>query len=255
MKKLSSIGAAGATALIAGVVAAPALAASGSRAQAGAPRTIAAPGVDAASPAGKSPDFAGYAYPLLEGSLKVSTTIKAPMVKCTAQEPVRAIASGVFVNNTKKKDFSFAGLFVGCQNGKASLFPVLVVDGKEKNYRADRVAPGDTVKVQVSRSASRVVVSLVDKAHKIKLRRHGAGFTADVAPLLGDDYWKAKGRAAGVPHFGTLNFSHSLLNGSPFGKSSAATRYDRVNKKGTLQIETTAFAKNHESFKTIFKHS
>lgn len=168
---------------------------------------------------------------------------------------MRAIAPGAMVNDTKKKDFSFAGLFVGCKNGKAHLFPVLVVDGKEKNYTAVRVHPGDMVKVQVARSASKVTVSLLDKKHKIKLTRHGAGGTADVAPLLGDDYWKAKGRAVGVPDFGALAFSHSLLNGSPFGKSSSATRYDRVNKKGTVQIETTRFAKNHESFKTIFKHS
>jgi hypothetical protein len=58
-----------------------------------------------------------------------------------------------------------------------------------------------------------------------------------------------------VPKFGKIGFSGSTLDGHPFGSAgSALARWNRVNGT-TTQITTSAFASNHESFTTVFKHS
>lgn len=207
----------------------------------------------------KSTSFAGYGYQGGgEGSFNVSATVVVPKVKCSSA--FRAIAASVGVYNASN-GFSAADVVVGCKGGKAFYFPSLEVNTtttkpRGKNYTKDHVRPGDKVKLEVSQTPSKVTVSVIDTSRKkIHVSRHGAGSPSGSGPWVGDVAVSAKnGKLRGVPNFGTTRFSGARLGKTPFGSAFPA-RYNRYSKKGTLQIKTSTFAKNHKSFKTIFKHS
>jgi hypothetical protein len=205
------------------------------------------------APTAKSSTFAGYS---VEGggeaTFTVTASIVVPKLKChSSAEQAIAPSVGVY---TMSGHFSAASLFVGCYHGKPFYFPSLVINGANHNYAKLKAGGGDTVVLHVSQSASGTVVSVVDKSRKgVKKTLHGAGSKSGSAPWAGDSGWNNPGLLA-VPNFGKIGFSGSTLDGQPFGSAGALARWNRVNGK-TTQITTSAFASNHESFTTVFKHS
>jgi hypothetical protein len=205
------------------------------------------------APAAPSSTFAGYSVQGGgEGTFTVTANIVVPKLKCHSG-PEQAIAPSVGVYYTSSS-FSAASLFVGCDNGKPLYFPSLVVHGANNNYVKLKAGAGDKVVLHVSQSASGTVVSVVDKSRKgVKKTLNGAGSQGGSAPWVGDSGWYNPGLLA-VPNFGKIDFSGSTLDGHPFGSAGALARWNRVNGT-TTQIATSAFASNHESFTTVFKHS
>jgi hypothetical protein len=130
-----------------------------------------------------------------------------------------------------------------------------VINGANHNYAKLKAGAGDKVVLHVSQGASGTVVSVVDKSRTgVKKTLNGAGSQGGSAPWVGDSDWKNPGVLA-VPKFGKMDFSGSTLDGQPFGSAgSALVRWNRVNGT-TTQITMSAFASNHESFTTVFKHS
>jgi hypothetical protein len=205
-------------------------------------------------PRANSSSFAGYSLQGGgEGTFTVTTNIVVPKLTCRSG-PEQAIAASVGVYNLSGS-FSAANLFVGCYRGKALYFPSLRINGANHNYAALKAGAGDKVVLHVSQRASGTVVSVVDNSRTgVKKTLHGAGSQGGNTPWVGDTGWNNPG-LLGVPNFGTINFSGSTLNGRPFGSAgSALARVNRVNGT-TTQITTSAFASNHESFTTVFKHS
>lgn len=265
MKKTSSMIASVVAAAAVAAVAVPAVAAArGSAASVtgvvGAPAARTGPTTTAV----KSTAFAGYGYQGGgEGTFKDSTTFVVPKVKCGSgkrtKRPTRAVNASVGVYNASD-GFSAADVFVGCFGSKAAYFPSLEVNTSStklhgKNYTKDHIRPGDKVKLAVSQSKSKVTVSVVDMTQKkIHVTLHGAGSASGSDPWVGTVGDNSHDKLLGVPNFGTMHFSKALLGGTPWG-SAFPVRYDRYSKKGKLQIATTAFAKNHEAFATVFKHS
>ncbi len=188
-----------------------------------------------------------------EATFTVTANVVVPKLTCSSG-PERAIAPSVGVYNMSS-NFSAASLFVGCYQGKPHYFPSLVINGANHNYATLKAGAGDKVVLHVSQSASGTVVSVVDKSRKgVKKTLNGAGSQGGSAPWVGDSAWNNPG-LLGVPNFGKIDFSGSTLDGRPFGSAgSALVRWDRVNGP-TTQITTSAFASNHESFATVFKHS
>lgn len=204
-------------------------------------------------PDAKSSSFAGYS---LQGggeaTFTVTASIVVPRLTCSAG-PEQAIAPSVGVY-TSSGSFSAASVFVGCYQGKALYFPSLVLDGVNHNYTKLRAEAGDKVAVHVSQGASGTVVSVDDESRTgVKKTLHGAGSQAGSAPWVGDSGWDNPGLLA-VPSFGTVHVSGAMLDGQPFGSAGQAlARWNRVNGTAT-QITTSAFASNHKSFTTDFKH-
>jgi Peptidase A4 family len=199
-----------------------------------------------------SPTFAGYAVQGGgEASFSVSARIRVPKLKCS-RGPERAVDPSVGVYNAKK--FSSAGVFVGCYKRKAYAFLSFVVDGQDHNYKKLAARAGDTVALRVSQSSASTKLSAVDMARKrVKKSLKGTGSKTASRPWVGDSGWDNPG-LVGVPNFGKLHYSGALLDGEPFGSSSAVIRVNRVKGK-TVEIRTGAFAANQKSFSTHFKHS
>lgn len=221
------------------------------RAARGAPGALAGQMLE---PDAKSSTFAGYS---LQGggeaTFTVTASITVPTLTCSTG-PEQAIAPSVGVY-TSSGSFSAASVFVGCYHGKAYYFPSLVVGGVNHNYAKLHAAAGDKVVLHVSQGASGTVVSVADKSRTgVHKRLHGAGSQTGSAPWVGDSGWDNPALLA-VPSFGTVHFSGAMLDGQPFGSAGEAlARWDRASGK-TTQITTSAFASNHESFTTVFKHS
>lgn len=198
--------------------------------------------------------FAGYSVQGGgQGTFTVTATMVVPKLTCSSG-PEQAIAPSVGVYNLSGK-FSAASVFVGCSQGKPHYFLSLVINGANHNYAALKAGAGDKVVLHVSQSASGTVVSVVDTSRTgVKKTLSGAGSQGGSAPWVGDSGWNNPG-LLGVPNFGKIDFSGSTLDGQPFGSAgSALVRWDRVNGT-TTQITTSAFASNHESFTSVFKHS
>jgi hypothetical protein len=57
-----------------------------------------------------------------------------------------------------------------------------------------------------------------------------------------------------VPNFGKLTFSHARLDGQPFGGAPGLVQYDRY-RHSTLQISTSPFKSDQETFTTVYHHA
>lgn len=202
---------------------------------------------------GKSDSFAGYSYQGGgEGTWTVTTHVVVPKLKCSSGAE-KAIALSVGVYNVSGHA-SAADLFAGCYKGKATYFPSLEVNGVTHNYVPLKAHPGDKVTLHVSQSAKRTVVSVKDVSRSgVSKTLHGAGSKQGSSPWVGTTGWVNPG-LLGVPKFGKIHYSGSTLDGTPFASAASVARWNRY-KGSTLQIETSAFASNHESFTTTFKHS
>ena len=210
----------------------------------------------ASSSATHSSTFAGWetnGAPMTGATM--TSTIVLPKLKCGA-EP-HAIAPGVgayFAANFRS--FSSAGIFVGCNEGKAKYFPAFTLNGHNHNFPKLRAHAGDTVVVKASLQPTGTTLSVKDKKTKsVHKTLTGAGHPMALAPWAGDSSWVSVGEGGlePVPNFGTLTFSNTLLNGMPFGLAGP-TQYDRY-KKSVLQISTGDFQSDNKTFDTVFHHS
>lgn len=209
-----------------------------------------------------SHNFAGYIYDGVSyPNFTVTAKIVVPKLRCTKGRE-RAVDPSVGMSTKKstssRRHSSLAGLFVGCENGKANFFPNLEVNGSSHKYTDLRAKPADTIVLRVAESASSTAVSVVDKTHKFRASLKGAGRNKLLGPWVGDVGWYSP-RLLGVPDFGTLHFSDSKLNGMAFaswgamtGSGSTPVREDRV-KHGATKIATSAFATDQESFTTTYQ--
>jgi hypothetical protein len=218
-------------------------------------RALASPVQRSAIPTLKNTSFAGYfVHGGSEPSSKVASKFAAPKVKCsgTSRSPERAIEPSVGVYNASKQ-FSSAGLFVGCFKGKAHYFVALVLNGSDHIYTNLAAHPGDAVAARVSQTSTSTVVSIFDKSRKSVFKTlKGAGSVTGSSPWVGDTGWNNPGLLR-VPNFTKMHFSDSTLNGAPFGSARAVARVNRVHGS-TTQIKTGTLS-GHKSFETVFKNS
>jgi hypothetical protein len=199
-----------------------------------------------------SDGFAGYQATVAAGSATTSAArFKVPTLSCTTAYRAIAPVAGVEVNNFTS--YSSAFLFVGCHGGKARYFPSLVINGTLTEYATTALAAGDTIKVstKVTTAATTVKVTDVTKAVTKKLTGPGASSSAAYS---GDSDWFNNGTLLGVPNFGTLTFTHCLINGTAMARAHP-DQYQRVSSSGTVQIATGALSKAGTKFSTHYKHS
>jgi hypothetical protein len=185
------------------------------------------------------------------GRLTMSATIVLPKLKCASK--TQAIVANLNGGGGGRPG-SAAGEFLGCARGKARYFPALAINGSSKLYRRLAARAGDTVVLKLTINSTKTEVSVADKTTKSASKKlTAAGGTGGVC-WAGDAPVSSNRGLLGVPNFGTLTFSHTVLNGQPLGTESPLRQYDRYRGK-TLQIKTSRFAGDEETFKTTFKHS
>jgi hypothetical protein len=224
-----------------------------------APAQAAAAGHGGSGPAGartralsviNSRTFAGYQATVTAGSATSSAAqYKVPNLSCTSAFRGITPVAGVEVNSFAS--YSSAFLFVGCHNGKAAYFPALVVNGSETNY-ATPVAAGNLIKVSTTVTTTGTTVQVQNVTTGITEKLTGAGASPSAA-YVGDSDWVNNGTLLGVPSFGTLAFTHCLIDGTALAGSSPA-QYQRVNGS-IVQIATGALSSAGTVFATHYKHS
>jgi hypothetical protein len=223
-----------------------------------------------------SPDYAGYVIGQDFTSGALTTTVVVPRIKhCT--RATRAIVPGAGVlagnSNTNTGGLDLAGVFVGCLQGKARYFPIPVLQGHEKDYSTVKIQPGDKVVLSAGGNSTSSRVSIVDKTHKgANENRVGPSVNEVNSPAVFDWPW-VQGvflllggqppPPVGVPNFGKVHFSASAFARKPLNSSNYASvvyafnRYSYSQQTGSpefLQIATTPFASDDESFTTVFEH-
>jgi hypothetical protein len=199
------------------------------------------------------PTFAGYQANVAAGSATSSAAqYKVPKLSCTSAARAITPVAGVAVNNFAT--YSAAFVFVGCSSGKAVYFPSLVINGTETDYTTTHLAAGDAIKVSTKVTTTGTTVQVTDVTKTITKKLTGPGASANAA-YAGDSDWVTSTNALlGVPNFGTLTFTHGLIDGKPLASANPA-RYQRVNSSKVVQIATGALSPAGTTFATHFKHS
>jgi hypothetical protein len=225
-----------------------------------APAQAAATGHGGGGPAGaharalsaiNSPTFAGYQATVAAGSATSSAAqYKVPKLSCTSANRAITPVAGVEVNSATS--YSSAFLFVGCQGGKAVYYPALVVNGSETNYTTTPLAAGNLIKVSTAVTTTGTTVQAKDVTTGVTKRLTGAGASPSAA-YVGDSDWVNNGTLLGVPNFGTLTFTHCLIDGTALAGWHPA-EYQRVNGS-IVQIATGALSSAGTTFPTHYKHS
>jgi hypothetical protein len=199
------------------------------------------------------PTFAGYQANVATGSATSSAAqYKVPKLTCTSAARAITPVAGVAVNNFAT--YSSAFLFVGCRSGKAVYFPSLVINGTEKDYTTTHLAAGDAIKVFTKVTTTGTTVQVTDVTKAVTKKRTGAGASASAAYIGDSDWVTSTNTLLGVPNFGTLTFTHCLIDGTALAGSNPA-EYQRVNSSNVVQIATGALSSTGTSFPTQFKHS
>ncbi len=152
------------------------------------------------------------------------------------------------------KTFSVAFLFTGCVNGTAVYYPGLVINGTETDYPASAFSAGDVITLSTSVTTTGTTLQVTDVTAGVTKKLTGAGASASAA-YIGDDGWATStGTLLGVPNFGTLTFTNSLID----GKAPASWRplkYLRVNHAGIVQIAPGSLSLAGTAFVTYYNHS
>ncbi len=204
------------------------------------------------------PNFAGYedsgAYP----TVKISASFVVPRLTCSGADQAIVPEVGTYTSSSRSGPYSAAGLFVGCYLGKPHFWPTLVLNGKTKNYAGTLAREKDTIVVTVTESATRATLSIVDKTHRFTITRrgHGNGSSELYYPWVGSTSWYTSNKyELGVPQFRPLNYAKALLQGEPLnGGMYTLSEYERYSGS-TLQVATTPFGPDNESFSNLYEHS
>jgi hypothetical protein len=198
-----------------------------------------------------SDHFAGYEANVAAGSATTSAAqFKVPALSCTSAFRAITPVAGVQTNNFTS--YSSAFLFVGCKSGKAVYFPSLVVNGTETDYTTTRLAAGDVIKVS-TKVTTGTTVQVTDVTKGITKKLTGPAGSPSAA-YIADSAWYNNGTLLGVPKFGTLAFTHCLVDGKTLASANPA-QYQRVTSSNVVQITTGALSPAGTTFATHFKHS
>jgi hypothetical protein len=199
--------------------------------------------------------FAGYEYAnYVAVPESLSTSFVVPKVSC-ASDDAQAVYPEVGVENNTNT----AGLVIGCNGKEAYYWPAVTMDDVVTADTHDLARPGDTIELGIAQGST-TTVSVTDETHTFTLDQSGAGNATGDDLTVGISGWYDP-LQTGVADFGTLRFSKALLNGSAFGSFGTASyiyEYDLETSTGTprtLQISTSKFGGNEESFSLVFKHS
>jgi hypothetical protein len=200
-----------------------------------------------------NPTFAGYQANVATGSATSSAAqYKVPKLSCTSAARAITPVAGVAVNNFAA--YSAAFVFVGCSSGKAVYFPSLVINGTETDYTTTHLAAGDAIKVLTKVTTTGTTVQVTDVTKAITKKLTGPGASANAAYAGDSDWVTSTDTLLGVPNFGTLTFTHCLIDGKPLASVKPA-KYQRVNSSSVVQITTGALSSTGTSFATHFKHA
>lgn len=198
-----------------------------------------------------SDHFAGYEANVTAGSATTSAAqFKVPALSCTSAFRAITPVAGVETNNFTS--YSSAFLFVGCHSGKAVYFPSLVVNGTETDYSTTPLAAGDVIKVS-TKVTTGTTVQVTDVTKGITKKLTGPAASPSAA-YIADSAWYNNTTLLGVPKFGTITFTHCLVDGKSLG-SASPTRVQRVTSSHVVQITTGALTSGGTTFATHFKHS
>jgi hypothetical protein len=200
-----------------------------------------------------NPTFAGYQANVAAGSATSSAAqYKVPKLSCTSAARAITPVAGVAVNNFAS--YSAAFVFVGCSSGKAVYFPSLVINGTETDFTTTHLAAGDAIKVSTKVTTTGTTVQVTDVTKAITKKLTGPGASANAAYAGDSDWVTSTNKLLGVPNFGTLTFTHCLIDGKPLARANPG-QYQRVNSSNVVQIATGALSPAGTTFATHFKHS
>ena len=204
----------------------------------------------------RSSTLAGYNFANYIGVPgAVSAIIVVPNLNCTATPSAgTSMYAGVGIQSVN----SYARLYLACTStGVASYYPSLLVNGTARDVTSDVAHAGDRIELAVSQSDSQVTVSVIDLTHTFNATSNGGGSGTSEGITVGDFPAVSGATTAGVPNFGTLTFTATLVNGYPFGSATPGLQTDNLYASSTsaLDIQTTYSATNREAFTTVFKHS
>ena len=194
--------------------------------------------------------FAGYQASVAAGSPTSSAAqFKVPRLSCTSA--FRGITPGAGVQVNAFRSVSFAFVFVLCHSGRAAYVPALVINGNEVNYPRMAVRAGNVIKVSAKVTTTGTTVLVTNVTTGVTRKRTGPGARSSDA-FAGDNAVDSNG-VLGVPSFGTLTFTHCLIDGRALARSHPA-RYQRVNSRHVVQIATGALSSGGTAFPTSYKH-
>ncbi|MFL5824610.1 MAG: hypothetical protein ACJ764_14350 [Solirubrobacteraceae bacterium] len=198
--------------------------------------------------------LAGYSLGRSAKSLKVTTTFVLPRIACGSRARAFAPSVGVYSSSNVP---TAAAVFAGCNAGHARYWPVLVMNGGYRKYNtgASDLHPGDRVALQARETQYDAYVSLTDKTLGVTQSWLGLGRDKLTSAWVGDSTWGNSRGFQSIPDFGSLNFTHTRMNGVPLGSVRGLTRYDMRSNRGTLQIRARRTTSSGTAFRTIFKHA
>ena len=198
-------------------------------------------------------DFAGYLTGVTAGSATSSAaSFTVPTLTCTTTD--RAITNVAGVSENNNKTASVAVVFTGCVNGQAVYFPILVDNGREKDYTSTPLAAGDVIDVTTKVSTNRTRVQVTDVTTNVTEKKIGPGASASAAYMGDTGAASSTGSLQHVPDFGKLTFKNCLVDGKALA-SWHPQAYQRVNSIGRVQITTGGFWPGGTAFTTHFQHS
>lgn len=203
---------------------------------------------DTSAPATPSSFIAGYGSDTTFPSLNLTTTFVVPKVKCGHK--TREL--GVGITTLSPGGPQAVLLVTGCQGGTSIYVPVVATSATRKRGRAAH--PGDKVVLHEKANSTSEALSFVDKTHPKATTKLTTTGDTSFSPAIADYKNTSNGSGYPIPNFGKITFTNTKLNGQPFG-TTPLTRFEMVNSSTVIQIATSPFASNNESFKTTFKHS
>ena len=197
--------------------------------------------------------FAGYQTAVPAGSATVATaSFTVPTLSCTTTD--RAIAPSAAVPANNSKTISVAYVFTGCVSGQAVYYPGLLINGNGHVYRTTPFSAGDVITLTTKVSTNRTRVQVTDVTTGVTSKLLGAGARASSA-YFGDVALGSRTVALyHVPDFGKLTFKNCLIDGKPLA-SWHPHAYQRVNSRGTVQIQTGGLWPAGTAFTTHYQHS
>jgi hypothetical protein len=197
--------------------------------------------------------FAGYQTALPAGSATVATaSFTVPTLSCTTTD--RAIAPSAAVPANNGKTVSAAYVVTGCVNGQAVYSPGLIINGKGVGRSTAPFAAGDVITLTTKVSTNRTRVQVTDVTTGVTSKFLGAGARASGASFGDVALGSSTGALLHVPDFGKLTFKNCFIDGKTLA-SWHPHAYQRVNSRGTVQIQTGGLWPAGTAFATRYQHS